>query len=491
MLDAETRSSQKPGSLSLRARSVATNAAARTGAVAFTLLLLLAVSAGADRALWRVGDTNLRFELVLGLLALAVALLYYRSRALAAMGAIEWLLVGWLGLNVVSSVAFSPRPSESLRSSLVLVGLLAIYLAVVLLLRSRSAALWATCLWVATGAAVALLGLVEAVLFTVAGSTQGISLHRAYSDGELTVVPMVTGTIWEPNLYGAFSLSAGLVAASLALAPERAGIGEKRVLWACVALCFSGVVLSMTRTVWLVGVAGVLVLAVAAGIIASRRGERPVQPWLGAVLVGVAVGTVIALAMPRVQWSTADPWELSYGRLEERVGNEVRAMRRGDASGSAAGSALAGRIGELNSWESAPTLVARQNANALALDLWRERPWLGWGTDAFRHVAQPEPHAPAWVPNVILHVLFDTGVAGLVVLGLAVVLAGFRAVRAFAKPARLWQAGDFALLGLVVASGALVLCYQMTDGTWMGFTWFTFALLVVSARYAVTSPRDA
>jgi hypothetical protein len=40
-------------------------------------------------------------------------------------------------------------------------------------------------------------------------------------------------------------------------------------------------------------------------------------------------------------------------------------------------------------------------------------------------------------------------------------------------------------VGLLVACGALALCYQMTDGTWMGFTWFLLALLMVTARHAL------
>jgi hypothetical protein len=123
----------------------------------------------------------------------------------------------------------------------------------------------------------------------------------------------------------------------------------------------------------------------------------------------------------------------------KRDGTEVRALRQGinreqqyDTSGSPR-SALEERIGELGSWESAPTLLIRQSANALALDRGRERLVLGWGTDSFRYVVRPEPHAPAWIPNAALHVFFDTGLVGLSLVGFAVVLAAVRAVRALAR----------------------------------------------------------
>jgi hypothetical protein len=88
----------------------------------------------------------------------------------------------------------------------------------------------------------------------------------------------------------------------------------------------------------------------------------------------------------------------------------------------------------------------------------------------------------------VLHALFDTGVVGLSLLGVVAILAAASTALALARPARSWQAGEFALIGLVVACGALVICYQMTDGMWMGFTWFVFGLLVVAARAAI-SPR--
>jgi hypothetical protein len=484
LLDAETREPRDHSVVRTHARSIVSGETARTGAVVFALLLLVAVSVGSDRSFWRVGDANLRVELVAGIVTLLAALLYYWRRALAATGAIEWLLTGWFVLNLVSSAAFSPVPQESLRLSLVLFGLLSIYFSVVFLVRSRSAALWAARLWVATGAAVAVVGLAEAAVFALFGATPGISLHRDYSEGVLTVVPMVTSTIWEPNLFGAFTLATGLVAVGLCLAPVRGATAGRWPLFAAVCLSFSAVVLSLTRTVWVVGLAAVGVFTVVAVAVAARRGERFAVGWLVAALVGVALGASAALAMPRVSWATADPWELSYAQLEERVGREVRAMRAGAGSAPWQGSALSGRIDELGEWESAPTLVARQTANAAAIELWRQRPWFGWGTDSFRHVARPEPHEPAWIPNVVLHVVFDTGLVGLTLIGSAALLAFVTALRALARPARYWQESDYGLLGLLAATGALAVCYQMTDGTWMGFTWFLFGILVVSARHA-------
>jgi hypothetical protein len=487
LLDVETRKPLEPATLLLRARTLVTDAEARTGVAVFGLLLVLAVAVGTDRVMWRIGGTNVRVELVAGLLALSAALLYYRRRALAAIGTVEVLLIAWLGLNVLSSAAFSPSPTDSLRSSLVLGGLVAIYLSVVLLVRGRSAGMWAVWLWVVTGAAVSLIALLDALFFSMFGSTRGMSLHRAYSEGVLTVVPMVTGTIWEPNLFGAFALGAGLIGAALALAPASVAVAGRGTLLVCVALCFSGVVLSMTRTVWLVGLALSLTLAGAGVILALRRGDRLVHGWHAAVLAGAIVGAAVAWTLPRVSWATPNPWELSYLQLEDRVRIEVRSMRQGTGGASLGGSALAGRIDELGSWESAPTLLARQSANERAIGLWQERPWLGWGTDAFRHAAHPTPHAPAWIPNVVLHVLFDTGIVGLLLLGVGALLAAGRAVRVLARPVRSWHGAHYALLGLVVACSALAICYQMTDGTWMGFTWFVYALLVASTRTATLS----
>ncbi len=466
-----------------RARHVIDEADARVGVATFGLLLLLAVAAGADRVLWRSGETNIRLELVAGLVATVLALFYFRRRALAVLGIVEWLLIGWVGLNFAVSITVSPEKAESLKAALILVGLLAIYLAVLWLVRSTSAATWAMVLWSAVGAAVSLFGIVGAALFSLTGSTAGISLHRIYDEGLLTVVPLVTSTIWEPNLFGAFALSTGLVAAALTMAPDIGRYGSRRVLLLCVALCFGGVVLSMTRTVWFVGGAAALVFAAVGWLLVQRRRGLVLQPWFGAALLGAATGVVLALLMPRVSWITSDPWELSYDQLEERVGAAVRQLRQDEPGNWAVDSALSGRVGELEQWESAPTLLARQGTNSLAIDLWQQRPWFGWGTDAFRYAAAPEPHESAWIPNVALHVLFDTGIVGLLTLSVALVVAGSSALRTLTRPSQLTSAGEYGLLGLAMACVTLVICFQMTDGTWMGFSWFSLGLLVVTSRH--------
>jgi hypothetical protein len=380
----------------------------------------------------------------------------------------------------------SPEKAESLKAALVLAGLLAIYLAVVWLVRSHTSAIWAMALWSAVGAAVSMFGIAGAALYSLTGSTTGIALHRIYDDGLLTVVPLVTSMIWEPNLFGAFALSTGLVAAALTMAPDIGRYGSRRALLLCVALCFGGVVLSMTRTVWFVGGAAALVFAAAGGLL-TRRGRGPIlQPWFGAALLGTAAGVVLALLMPRVSWSTNDPWGLSYDQLEERVGAAVQQLRQDEPGNWAVDSALSGRVGELEQWESAPTLLARQGANSLAIGLWQQRPWFGWGTDSFRYAAAPGPHESAWIPNVALHVLFDTGIVGLLTLSVALVVAGWTAVRALTKPSQLSSAGEYGLLGLAMACVTLAICFQMTDGTWMGFSWFSLGLLVVTSRHLST-----
>src|SRR5829696_3679199 len=114
LLDAETRNPQEPAAIGLHARTIASDVHARTGAAVFGLLLLLSVAVGTDRAVWRVGDTNIRFELLAGVVALAAVAVYYGRRVFAAMGVVEWLLVAWLVANFVASALFAPSPSSSL-----------------------------------------------------------------------------------------------------------------------------------------------------------------------------------------------------------------------------------------------------------------------------------------------------------------------------------------------------------------------------------------
>jgi O-antigen ligase len=123
-----------------------------------------------------------------------------------------------------------------------------------------------------------------------------------------------------------------------------------------------------------------------------------------------------------------------------------------------------------------------------AVQGWQQRPWLGWGLNQYRYVYPPAPQTGFWIPNLELHILFDTGLVGLLFVGGAGVLAVRRGWRAVRGPVAGWSTAQYALFGLLFAGLGLFLAYQLTEGTGLGFTWLFFAMLVAAGRYATPAP---
>lgn len=459
------------------------------GWLALALVAALVLITGIDRFIIRMDSTNFRVELLIGGVGLLSAVFLLGREAWRAIGVVEYGLIAWLIVNLLSSSIFSPDPQDSLKQCILLTGLLVIYFAMRLPLRYRESVFWGALLWVGIGSGVVLLGLVQGVLFTIFGVTTGMHFNRSYVDGVFSAIPMVTGTVWEPNLFGSYSLAVGLVAAGLAFAPQLASKAWQWRLHVATAIGFAGVIVSMTRTVWLAAVLMALLLVVLGNRLVAGRGwlrfNRSLALSVLSVGMGVALGLVIALSLPKISWATEDPGALTLVEVAQRAGMGVRGE---PITGADVGtqvqhdSALADRAGELASVDQVPSLLIRQEVMVNSFKGWLQRPLLGWGTGAYSHVFVIAPGAPNWIPNIFMHVLFDTGLTGFVLFCGSLGFAVWRAIASIRKPTSSWTTSDFATFGLLLATLALLLTYQLTDGTWMGFTWVILALVAAAGQ---------
>ena len=464
----------------------------RRGIASLGVWVALVLATGIDRFIVRVDGTNLRVELLVGGIALAAGVILLGKSAWRALGLIEWLLLAWLALSIVSSLLFSPNPADSMRLTIVLAGLLVIFVAATLLLRNRASLLWCTLVWLALGSGVIVAALVQGVLFTLFGITTGMHFNRIYQDGTFSAVPMVTGTIWEPNLFGSYSLAMGSIAAGLSFAPRFASRKWQWRLHLATALGFAGVVVSMTRTVWFVAFIIAIALVLSAIHFGLLRFDAGAARLAASLVVGVVLGLSVALTLPKISWPTDNPGAMTPVEVADRAGRGVRGE---PIDGAADGdvlieSALEDRAGELAAVDQVPSLLIRQEVMVNSFNGWLQRPLLGWGTGAYRHVFVIPPGAPNWIPNIFMHILFDTGLIGMALFGGALALAGWRAVSSVRKPASEWSTADFATFGLLAAAFALLLTYQLTDGTWMGFTWVLFAMLVAAGKSPQEFPQQ-
>jgi O-antigen ligase len=123
----------------------------------------------------------------------------------------------------------------------------------------------------------------------------------------------------------------------------------------------------------------------------------------------------------------------------------------------------------------------------LAFRGWLEQPIIGWGAGSLgQRSSYVSVELPAWVGNLELHALHDSGVVGAVgLLGAmgGTVLALLRALR------RRPPANRELLVGLLAACVALLVAYQATEATWLAYTWCVFGLAWSAAR-ASAAPSD-
>ncbi len=122
----------------------------------------------------------------------------------------------------------------------------------------------------------------------------------------------------------------------------------------------------------------------------------------------------------------------------------------------------------------------RLNIFSNTVEGWLRQPVLGWGTGSYPLLYPPNYIEAYWIANIELHILFDTGIVGLVLFAIPVVVAARRGVRALRRSKAEWSTAHFIVLGLLVAGAGLLFAYQITDATWLGFTWVFFALLVMA-----------
>ena len=146
--------------------------------------------------------------------------------------------------------------------------------------------------------------------------------------------------------------------------------------------------------------------------------------------------------------------------------------------------ALFDRVAEALGDQPARSVASRERIYSLALTGWLRRPVLGWGAGAFPFLYPPPPEGGYWIANLELHALFDSGLVGLLCLAGAFGLAARRGLAALRAPAGAWTTSHYAVFGLLAGGAGLLIAYQITDGTWLGFTWVWLALLVAASRAA-------
>lgn len=419
---------------------VATAVFIRVLGVRAGLIGILIVTCFIDRFTYRVGPLDVRSEQIAALVGLAAAgywLITRRDWQILRPNLSEALLGVWLAIGLVSSLTAAPDTSRSLKGVALLT---ACSLGLLLPRRQLDSSGDTTHLGrvvevlLVAFAAEAAFG-VAAFLAHVFGSD--ISLSPNVASGHLNAF----GTLWEPNVFGAFC-AAGAVA--------WAWLGPRyfKLTWFGIAMCLGGLIVSFTRAAW---VAAFVVLALSALLGPLRR--RASLRQLGLAVAGTAL---IVLAV---------------------VGAEHSANYY--VAGSGIATAPAGR-GLLALLENSVDVIGRLDQVKIVWPDFKVHPVLGGGIASYgaRHpiAGQPEQH----IANLELSLLNDTGTLGLLAFVAFAVAIGYRAWR---------KRGDPIVAGLAVTALVIAITNTATETTELMITWVTLGILVVAVEAADVTPQ--
>ena len=402
-------------------------------------LWVLILAAGANRYELAIGGLSVYAEyLALVVVSALLAFDVLTGRRRWRWPPTLWPLLAWLVCGLVASLMHAPDTLNSLALWTKLIIVVSIYLVTVNLAQTRvELAVWVQML---VGAGVAAFGLLTVVAWQRFHLDLGVVFK---TDGG--IVP--TGSQWEPNIFGSYCLAVALLALPLSLAtrPRRSAL----VSWLALLLGLGGLIASLTRTAWIgFAVAGALGLAAWAW----RR------PWV-ALAAGAGLGLAGICLVSILGWS-----DLRF--LLPQV----------DLSSSGA---LAQRLATFANLSTDGNVWVRQQILRHALSVWQEHPWIGWGIGAYSQVYYyPNANATSWIPNLIVHQLYNTGILGLGSFLLALALAGWRGFQAWRQAHGRARA---MLGGLLLALVGLFVAFQATEASWLAYFWIYLGLLEAAA----------
>jgi O-antigen ligase len=401
--------------------------------------LTLAVSVAIPRYVYTVGGLTLNAERVLLPTLFGVFVLRNLGKPLVH-GRAHLLLLLSLGVTALSSVVNAPDNSESLRLTLLIAIACAPFWLLPNIAPDMQSVRRATLIFVSIGVVEAVFGQVAVAANTLLDVNLGVQLDS------LTSAWAAYGSQWEGNTFGSFVAAAAAMTMGWMVWSNHTR--RTRVLGGvALAVLAGGLVASLSRGAW---------LGVGAGAIVVVLYMRPRWKIAGLAVALVALVGMMTLGDP-AQPSSADPGQAALTRL------------------SLLSDPIQGNLDGI--------MLERLYIYDLAFHGWLEQPIIGWGAGALgQRFSYLSLDLPAWVGNLELHALHDSGLLG--ALGLLGVMGGtiVSLIRALRRQPGANRANRGLLVGLLASCVTLLVAYQTTEATWLGYTWYVFGLAWAGAR---------
>jgi O-antigen ligase len=329
------------------------------------------------------------------------------------------------------SISFSILPGESVRIVALQIVLVIVYVVITAACSREDHLQKAIITLVAAGAIVAAFGMYQLFAYHLGlptGITRGLGQGRPWSF--LSRYGRPSGTFFEPDWLGAFTMQTALLAIPMAIHGDPR---YRRLAYASAAFAFAGLLVSGARAAWLGFVVG------AAGLLLFRSARRLRLLGFAAFAAMLAIGLLALLA-------AVYP---AYGILiHERLTNMFDAQSHG----------IAGRV----------------NTLAVIVQQIRVHPLRGSGTGILDALVagQQQAFAGRLGPNLFLTTWMEIGVAGVALLFWLFGLTLWRVGRA----ARRSDVVGALAQGLFAGVIALIVQSQFNNSFLLGFFWVQLGL---------------
>ena len=345
-------------------------------------------------------------------------------------------LAVYIGCSTLSLV-FTIDHLETTRIIVLQVALFVVFLTVANALDDMERLRRGLLVFIVAGGLVSLLGIYQLFAYRL-GLPTGIwpTLGEGRPWKYLTRYGRPSGTFFEPDWYGAFTMQVALIAIPLAVR----GLRDHRVLVTCsAAAAFGGMVVSGTRAAWIgfaIGLAGILIIG---------SGNRLRILRFALVLIALVAVFLFVLAQTYPSY---------FALILERSGALFDMQSHG----------VDGRVNTFN----------------VVVDQIRLHPFLGSGTGVLDSllVGRQQVMAGRLGPNVLLTTWMETGIAGLAIL---IWLFAAALVRLLTIAL---HGGELGLVGQAMfgATLAIIVQSQFNNAFLLGFFWvqLAFAAAVIA-----------
>lgn len=368
--------------------------------------------------------------------AVAVGLALYKRRV--QLNKLDYWILAYVAINFISSAFGSPAPAATLRWALQNSLAVLPYFLIRFLVTDLETLGKAFRILLGVGVAESVYGIFCYASHELFGSTIGMSIGQYLSD-----VAAPYGSMYEPNLFGAYSGCCAVLFLALYVAGGQNRTGHL----ACFLIAALASVLSFSRAALFA-----LVIAVCWVLWKARSGTSSGHRKLASIVLAAALILVVAA-------STLG------GVLRERF---INIYYQGLAE---------------------ETTISRFIVMEEALQEIPKHPLLGSGTASFNLSFDWARYNPEWVSdktwigNTPLRVLHDTGL-----LGLAAFLGFFLSVWSKILM-ELRGRGNRSPMLIALSAGTLLyaISFQLTDGSVLAFTWVHLGFLA-SAAILIKSP---